>query len=590
MVAITSAASSPTIHPDNLVDYYNYLKLGDWTKVRPKLPELNEELLENLEQADRERCFKKGFVGVLSYMITLTKEKSSQQRKETIIEKNAAGQTTTTTTTATSKDSNKKNESSNNLVSLTKINSVPKALRRCTSRTVKAALAMFCTQGAASDSFRRDFLLAIIKDQFRDVADITEYMRERTDELKSRVEKCVKMEHVGGSGGGGGGRLNVNDVATDNEDGSGGGETTESRNGVPVIDKKKLSGIIKCLLEVSDIMREKSYSKLAIVVDRNICVSVLLNCTIGRPSGASVAERKIVDAVETSLISDRLDRHPFKTICPYEGLINLYVNECIPKKRQSEERSSITRNKFHVNPYATVLDMVKELPRIESFDGSSSSSSSSSGGSGDDRKKKSGSGGRIRFNPKTLYHVYVNESNFVRHLIHTFTRYNGKIYFVITYRDCLFDVIGHDDESGQNRQLYYDKTWQERLDSLPGPTRIILHEKHGNELNDYSERAVMGISWMENGLSNYVVQSFSGSSSNNGSSATNNRNNPESDNVKNSDGAAAVSNGYHNASGGALKRSRATRSPSPSAQTDVDDTFTDAAVDSGSSKTKKIKT
>lgn len=366
--------------PCNAADeYYSYVKRTARSKVKLEPP---VNLHDTVAAFDEHSSFKKQFIGFSTVLTVLFKQKIVQQRKINVDE---------------IKENPKLLKSPGKTNSgFSRVEFVPDVFKRCKSDAAKSAIAMFCLL-PYKEAIRRDVLFAILQDTFDSVNDVIKLAKDNIKNIKDTIQ----------------GRTSCSD------------ETRKT--------------LIQAVLETSDVLRDKSYSRLAMAVQPKIYVLA---------------------------IKHYIDKKPFATICPYDALINKYVQTCIASKSQASEREKIV-NQFDVNAKAIVEYMINSLPD-------------------DNETIKS-----VKFEEGRMYYVFEGPVNFPRELAYTYKEYNGKHYQIVTYKDCLYDVIGTEDE------LFSNKTWQERLDSIEYTAKIIIQKKTGAELNEYNGNATLATAWMD---------------------------------------------------------------------------------------------
>lgn len=360
-------------------EYFGYIKRAVQNKVKIEPP---FDLQETVAAFDEHSSFKKQFIGFSTMLSVLYKQKTLHMRKINMNEIKANPK---------SIKSPGKNGNGTSRVEF-----VPDVFKQCKSNAAKCAIAMFCLL-PYKEAIRRDVLFAVLQDTFDSVNDVIRLAKDNIKSIRETIH----------------GRTSCSDEA-----------------------RKTL---IQAILETSDALRDKSYSKLAMAVHPKIYVKA---------------------------VKFYIEKKPFATICPYDALITKYIHTCIASKSQASEREKIV-NQFDVNAYAIVENMIDSLPD-------------------DNDTVKS-----VKFEDTRTYYVFEGPVNFPRDLTYTYKMYNGKYHQIVTYKDCLYDVIGTEDE------LFSDKTWQERLDSIDYTAKIIIQKKNGAELNEYNGNATLTTAWME---------------------------------------------------------------------------------------------
>ncbi|AUQ43970.1 putative gp83-like protein [Esparto virus] len=307
---------------------------------------------------------------------------------------------------------------------LNKLDFISSHFSKCTSKAIKIAVALFL-RPSYSEPLKRDFIFSILND----------------DSSEQKVSDIIELcqDNIGKS------REYIKDINNLN--------TTE----------KQRKQLICALIELSEILRDRSCAKLA------MCIS--LNGYI-------------------SLIRQYLEHDHLKLITPFEPLINLYVKESIAKFTQNEERTKI-QNQFKVNPKTTIQDVINGLPPVPS-------------------KVTNLSTKACVFKPDQIYQYYKGAVNYTRDITTTYHNENGRRYRIQTYNDCLYDVLGcaieYMDTSSPNQQsprafeyeLYDKMSWIERLNLIRFRTKILIEEAKGSELNEYQGASTdMTISWFD---------------------------------------------------------------------------------------------
>lgn len=363
-------------------DYYDYVRRTALTKGKLELP---DRFVDTVAALDRLTTFKKQFVCFSALLAVLFRQKTVQQRKISLLE------------IKSNPKALKSPSRSHSNLSRTAV--VPEVFKQCKSNAAKSAIAMFCLL-PYKETIRRDVLFAVLydSDSFGSVDDLVKLA---TDSVKAIKEAIY-------------GRTSC---------------TEECRK-----------SLIRTLLETSDVLRDKSFSKLAM----------------------SVHPKMYLLAVKFYI-----EKNQFASICPYDALINKYIQTCIASKSQASEREKIV-NQFEVNACAIVENMISGLP-----------------------ERNESSTKSVKFEEGRTYYVFEGPINFPRDLTYTYKKVNGKFYQIVTYKDCLYDVIGTEDE------LFCNKTWPERLDSIDYSAKIIIEKRAGSELNEYNGNATLATAWTE---------------------------------------------------------------------------------------------
>lgn len=223
--------------------------------------------------------------------------------------------------------------------------------------------------------------------------------------------------------------------------------------------------LIQTLLECSELVKEKSPARLACDLD----------------------ELAYIKAVYYYL-----DRQTFKTMYPFEPLKSKYLKGCVGQMYIKAENDKLI-NQHKVDPQRTIKFMLDHL----------GNASNQANGSQSLRKTRSIP---IKFDPDYEYKVFVGPINYQTNLMITNYQHKSRVYRIVTYNDCLYDVIGSHLESHNGNdqrsdaQIYSSMPWDERLELLPYRAKIELRTMAGEELNNFQGYATLTISWMDNDL------------------------------------------------------------------------------------------
>ncbi|CAH0393262.1 unnamed protein product [Bemisia tabaci] len=213
--------------------------------------------------------------------------------------------------------------------------------------------------------------------------------------------------------------------------------------------------LVPALLYVSDLMGERTYSRLARTIDPR------------------AYERIILDRENKSF--------KFESLIPYEGLINEYITTCVaPRVKDRQEK--IIYDQLKVDPMSVLKNMIDEI------------------NADPDVSLGAPQQNKIQFpDSDTEYEVFVGGKNHQRKLIPTHVDQDGTTYFITKIREVLYDVIGT--TGGTLMAL----PWSKRLELIHYPTKISLKVMSGAELNK-SENVTLGVSMLEDGF--YYVRHF----------------------------------------------------------------------------------
>lgn len=185
------------------------------------------------------------------------------------------------------------------------------------------------------------------------------------------------------------------------------------------------------------------------------------------PSCARLAS-EISDVGYTSLIKvflDMNDANPMTNQATYEPIITKFIKDSIPRIRQAEERVSINKQ-MQVNVSATISKLLKT----------------------NDVTVKSDTN-LPDINPNIEYEYYRGPINYTRDIITTYGMHEGRRYRILTYNDCLYDVIGYSIENTDSKgqrindcEIFDHMRWSDRLRILDFYTTVSLRSAKGSEL------------------------------------------------------------------------------------------------------------
>lgn len=218
------------------------------------------------------------------------------------------------------------------------------------------------------------------------------------------------------------------------------------------------NALVRTLLSTSDVLRDRSYSKFAMFLDGDVYVKMLQKHTAGFNECAT---------------GQQYDH--YSTVAPYDPLFSRYVATCVASKDQNDTRRKLYKQ-FSVNKYDVLSRILEDLPPFVK------DNSRLVNGASNTKDVQS-------FDNDTTYHVYENKIDFMKHIGYAERVINGKRFILMTYNDCVFDVLG--DET-------FGKTWAERLELVGGMAKIRVDRRTGFELNhSKNSNCVLGVSWLD---------------------------------------------------------------------------------------------
>lgn len=267
------------------------------------------------------------------------------------------------------------------------------------------------------------------------------------------------------------------------------------------MDKKSVMDVVNlCKKTVSEIRKVvKNYNTDSIDAQRKMLIQALIEVSeMLKDKQCSKLALEISTSGYISLLKEYLRRNNLHTSAPFDALISKYIKECIPLHDQELQRGIIT-NQFRMNISSTIHNIIDNLPPLSNNKVTSSSTVSAGGNKITAHTFKS----------DQAFEVYCGPPNYVRDVVTSYYNHEGKRYKILTYTDCLYDVIGYVYESTDGKgekvvvesRLFDRDTWLERLDKIPYRTKVIVNKMSGQELNEFNGNADMTVSWLnESGL------------------------------------------------------------------------------------------
>lgn len=169
-------------------------------------------------------------------------------------------------------------------------------------------------------------------------------------------------------------------------------------------------------------------------------------------------------------------------ITPFEYLIHVFLNECVPRKDKDIEKSRI-HNQFKGSKkllLATLVEHVRKAVRPE---------------------KTAKRIPNVNVEPDQEYEVYIGPLNYLNNLKVGYLEHGNRTYTVVFYNDCLYDVTNsfitpkyNDGEIG-DKQLYLDLPWSHRLNLVDYRSKIELEPIRGDEISRMVINATLTLSW-----------------------------------------------------------------------------------------------
>nr|DBA13098.1 TPA: gp83-like protein [Oryctes rhinoceros nudivirus] len=420
-----------------MMDFYaslkNFMAADVAEKSNKKLPNIDDmDIILSMIDSSMDRGKEKEFLVAASYLLAkFYKNKlwAIRSKNLKLYAKQAARAQNPKLTPTSSSDSELSDKKPSRGFKVNKLDCITDSFSRCTSTQIKLAVAIFLSSNFV-DSIRREFINTIVSDVNNEKS--VEYIVEMFMHPQQSVVKV---------------REYINSV--------------EARG----LDKSSEKYIICALIELSELLNDKSYCKLAFEVNSSRYIQL--------------AQKYL----ESSLI---------RSIVPFEPAINKYLKTSIAQCSQSAERK-IVYNQFKTDPIGAIAVVIRGLPEPK-------------------KKSLSRVSDKLRvFNPDEIYQCHKGPVGYTRDIVATYHRVGYDLYKILTYSDCLYDVIGRTtelpDQSGlvtRTDELFNKISWSDRLKLLPEfRAKVAINSISGSELNEYTGNSSdITVSWFnEDGLS-----------------------------------------------------------------------------------------
>lgn len=301
-----------------------------------------------------------------------------------------------------------------------RIDTIPQYFIECTSPAAKIALILFALVGY-SESLKRKLIYAILNGSM-DTMDISEV-----------IELCQKNpEDVR--------KYLANAKLTD-------------------IADHLVKSLIKAFIEIAELLKEKSCSKLALEIGQNEYIEIL---------------------------KQYMDNYKIHSTCPCDAIIEKYLKDCVPSLQQKDERKKIYKE-FVIDRYV-ISKLAAQLPQPKVSTNTTSSTNNKA----------------CLFNDDDQFQIYEGPLNYTKHIVTSFVKHGGKTHKIQTFNDSLYDVIGSesdeliDDLTGKPKtELYTRNSWRDRLNMIPYRTKVSIKDVSGKQLNEFTGSAAVTVSWMD---------------------------------------------------------------------------------------------
>lgn len=227
------------------------------------------------------------------------------------------------------------------------------------------------------------------------------------------------------------------------------------------LEKSSEKYILCGLIELSELFKDKSYCKLAMKIN---------------------LERYV------QFVQRYHDSGLIHSIAPLIPAIQLYLETSIAQCSQDSERK-ILYNQFKNDPSGVINIVISGLPES----------------SASKKKNISGVSDKSRiFNADEPYQCHKGPVGYTRDIVATYHRVGHDVYKILTYSDCLYDVIGKTTEAVDAtgrvtiiEELFDRICWSDRLKLLPEfRAKVAINTISGADLNDYTgDSSDITVSW-----------------------------------------------------------------------------------------------
>lgn len=389
------------------MDFYAKLKEAMIANVAYPVPQDMAAIIDDINKNQELGREKESLVAVTYVLGATYKSKVSMART-----KNLRKQTKDARENKSVKVMGKRTESVNKV---NRSECVPDECLESNNQQIKTALALFLS-ARLSDAIRHGFVTAILNNPTTSAEHIVDIF-EKSGESANNVREYIK-----------------------------------SKPTMPGLDAPTTKYVICALIELSELLGDKSYCKLAMDID-------------------AVKYGKFVQIY--------LDKKVIHSIVPFEPAIASYLKSSIAACEQANERQTIS-NQFKIQPVDTMRIIIKGLSQLATTNKS------------------------IVFKPEEIYQCFKGQVGYTRDI--NFAHYpNGNTdWKVLTYSDCLYDVIGRTidtvDVNGlvtRTNELFDNLCWSDRLKLIPEfRTKVDILPISGKDLNEYSgESSDITVSW-----------------------------------------------------------------------------------------------
>lgn len=185
----------------------------------------------------------------------------------------------------------------------------------------------------------------------------------------------------------------------------------------------------------------------------------------------------------------------YKNIVVYTPMFEYYIKNMIPLFQQSNRLVALI-DSFNIQPESVVkntIALIREQLNIKEMNKELKK----------DTKSKIQKITKQPFNNDIVYHVFTMPIRTNLKLTSSSMKIDNSIYFVRHYNSMIYDICGKDGT------LFDNMNWQQRLDSVKSPMKIVVDEIKGSDLNQYisncNENCEIMVSWMANEKTNICV-------------------------------------------------------------------------------------
>lgn len=439
-------------------NYYKALGVCLRSNKKPSMPDNPDELLRIISQHPNDcglEYFVTGaFILLNTYKLRLAASRAKNLRLHKKNKVDVQALTRHNPKSAAVEIVNDDEDDDNNKTTkISRLDCVSNQFAECNSTPIKIALALFLTFNfnnfKISNLLRREFITALMYDENIEKVNVIEMCS--SSDANNVIRAYIKKTRTN--------IMNADNMST---------RTINNPN-----EKWVLCGLIM----LSELLNDKSCSKLGMDINPSRYLK---------------------------FVYQYLQQGYVSSITPFEPVINKYIHETIPLRSKITERAKIL-NQFKMNAHDTIEKLILSLSSTLSTNNKQPGSRLNSiNGNGHNNHNSNANVEKFSYNE--MYECYKGAPGYTSHIVVTFHKSGKDIYKILTYNDCLFDVLGKittNNDGGEHTttSLYEHMPWSKRLALLEDEyrTKIALCTLKGSELNNYNDSVSVDItvSWQD---------------------------------------------------------------------------------------------